>query len=193
MINFSGRHFKKDLIMMAIRWYVAYTLSYRDIEELMAERGIQVDHSTIHHWVIEYAPQLEKQFRKRYKRTPGMSWRMDETYIKIKGKWFYLYRAVDKCGNTIDFFLSELRDEEAAYTFLKKATGSNNVIPNKVVIDKSGANTAGIERYNLILFIMGLWFFMIEIIQVKYLNNIVEQDHRAIKKKMNAALGFNIE
>ncbi|QGP57187.1 hypothetical protein PsalMR5_04649 (plasmid) [Piscirickettsia salmonis] len=76
MINFSGRHFKKDLIMMAIRWYIAYTLSYRDIEELMAERGIPVDHSTIHRWVVEYTPQLEGRFKKRYKRQPGASWRL---------------------------------------------------------------------------------------------------------------------
>ncbi|WP_432652125.1 IS6 family transposase [Piscirickettsia salmonis] len=157
MINFSGRHFKKDLIMMAIRWYIAYTLSYRDIEELMAERGIQVDHSTIHRWVVEYTPQLEGRFKKCYKRQPGASWRLDETYIKIKGQWYYLYRAIDKHGDTIDFSLSERRDEAAAYGFLKKATASSNVIPDKIVIDKSGANTAGITMFNYLLFTLGLW------------------------------------
>ncbi|APS46012.1 transposase (plasmid) [Piscirickettsia salmonis] len=177
MINFSGRHFKKDLIMMAIRWYVAYTLSYRDIEELMAERGIQVDHSTIHRWVVKDTSQLEEHFKKRYKRQPGTSWRLDETYI-------------DKYGDTIDFTLSKYRDEEAVYTFLKKATGSSNVIPDKIVIDQSGANTAGIMMFNYLLFILGLWFLMIEIIQIKHLNNIIEQDHRPVKKKMKAALGF---
>ncbi|QGP56932.1 Transposase IS66 family protein (plasmid) [Piscirickettsia salmonis] len=93
-------HFKKDLIMMVIRWYVAYNLSYRDIEELMAERGIQVDHSTIHRWVVKYAPQLEEHFKKRYKRQPATRWHLDETYIKIKGQWYYLYRAIDKYGDT---------------------------------------------------------------------------------------------
>nr|WP_230389712.1 IS6 family transposase [Piscirickettsia salmonis] len=186
MINFSGRHFKKDLIMMAIRWYIAYTLSYRDIEELMAERGIQVDHSTIHRWLLS----IEGRFKKRYKRQPGASWRLDETYIKIKGQWYYLYRAIDKHGDTIDFSLSERRDEAAAYDFLKKATASSNVIPDKIVIDKSGANTAGITMFNYLLFTLGLWSMMIDIIQIKYLNNIIEQDHRPVKKKMNAALGF---
>ncbi|WP_416430710.1 IS6 family transposase [Piscirickettsia salmonis] len=190
MINFSGRHFKKDLIMMAIRWYVAYTLSYRDIEELMAERGIQVDHSTIHRWVVKYAPQLEEHFNKCYKRQPCTSWRLDETYIKIKGQWYYLYRAIDRHGDTVDFALSEHRDEKTAYTFLKKATGSSNVIPDKIVIDQSGANTAGITMFNYLFFTLGLWFLMIEIIQIKYLNNLIEQDHRSVKKKMKAALGF---
>ncbi|QGP57149.1 Integrase core domain protein (plasmid) [Piscirickettsia salmonis] len=156
--------------MMAIRWYIAYTLSYRDIEELMAERGIQVDHSTIHRWVVEYTPQLEGRFKKRYKRQPGASWRLDETYIKIKGQWYYLYRAIDKHGDTIDFSLSERRDEAAAYDFLKKATASSNVIPDKIVIDKSGANTAGITMFNYLLFTLGLWSMMIDIIQIKYLN-----------------------
>ena len=102
---------------MAIRWYVAYALSYRNIEELMSERGLSVDHSTINRWVVKYAPQLENNFRKKYKRKTGSSMRMDETYIKIKGQWFYLYRAVDKSGDTIDFMLSEKRDEAAARAF----------------------------------------------------------------------------
>ncbi|MGJ3501736.1 hypothetical protein PsalN5692_03610 (plasmid) [Piscirickettsia salmonis] len=119
---------------------------------------------------------------------PGVALQMTEG--EIKGQWYYLYRAIDKHGNTIDFTLSEYRDEEAAYTFLKKATGSSNVIPDKIVIDQSGANTAGIMMFNYLLFTLGLWFMMIEIIQIKYLNNIIEQDHRSVKKKMKAALGF---
>ena len=95
MISFTGRHFPKDLILMAVRWKLAYPLSYRNIEELMDERGANVDHSTVQKWVVHYAPQLDQSFRKR-KKPVGSSWRMDETYIKVNGKWVYLYRAVDK-------------------------------------------------------------------------------------------------
>lgn len=109
MISFASRHFPKDLILMAVRWKLAYPLSYRNIEELMEERGADVDHSTVQKWVVHYAPQLDQSFRKR-KKPVGSSWRMDETYIKVNGKWVYLYRAVDKEGNTIDFMLSETRD-----------------------------------------------------------------------------------
>ena len=135
MISFKWRHFKKDIILMLVRWYLAYSLSYRDVEELALERGLKVDHSTINCWVIEYAPQLEETFRKRYKRPVGISWRMDETYIKVKGQWVYLYRAVDKEGKMVDFLLSEKRDEPAARAFLEKAIGSNG-LPEKVTMDK---------------------------------------------------------
>ncbi|KTD04006.1 transposase [Legionella geestiana] len=121
---------------MLIRWYLAYALSYRDIEELALELGLKVDHSTINRWVIDGAPQLEDEFRKRHKSPVGISWRMDETYINVKGQWVYLYRAVDKEGNTVDFMLSEKRDEPAARAFFEKAIGSNG-IPDKVTMDKS--------------------------------------------------------
>ena len=103
MISFKGKHFDKTIILMAVSWYVAYSLSYRDIEELLRERGVEVDHATINRWVIEYAPLLEKIFRDKHKRKTGMSWRMDETYLKNNGKWGYLYRATDKEGDTVDF------------------------------------------------------------------------------------------
>ena len=102
MISFKGRHFKKIIIMMAVRWYLAYVLSNRNIEERMEDRGVGVDHSTINRWVIKYSPKLEVEFSRKYKRTIGGSWRVDETYIKVKGMWCYLYRAVDKSGATID-------------------------------------------------------------------------------------------
>jgi len=107
MISFKWRHFQKELILLVSRWYLSYSLSYRDIEEMMLERGIHVDHSTIQRWVVYYSPLLENEFRKNHKRKNGSSWRMDETYIKVKGVWHYLYRAVDKEGDTVDFMLSK--------------------------------------------------------------------------------------
>lgn len=192
MISFKWKHFKRDIILMLVRWYLAYSLSYRDIEELALERGLKVDHSTINRWVIEYAPLLEETFRKHHKRTTGISWRVDETYIKVKGQWLYLYRVVDKEGHTVDFFFSEKRDEPAARAFFSKAIGSNG-FPEKVTMDKSGANKAGIDAINLLLallFMMGGLFFQITVRQIKYLNNIVEQDHRFIKKITKPMKGF---
>jgi putative transposase len=110
MVSSKGAHFVRDILLTCVRWYVVYPLSYRHVEELMQERGISVDHATINRWVLKYAPQLEAAFHCR-KRPVWLSWRMDETYIKIKGQWPYLYRAVDKTGQTIDFLLSEHRDE----------------------------------------------------------------------------------
>jgi len=182
----------RDIILIVIRWYLAYALSYRDIEELMLERRIPVDHSTIHRWVIHYAPLLENEFRNKYKKKIGASWRMDETYIKIKGAWQYFYRAVDKEGNTVDFILSENRDESAAKAFFEKAMGSCG-LPKKVTIDKSGANEAALDKMNLlffILFLLGCSYFKIRIRQIKYLNNIIEQDHRGIKRMIKPMMGF---
>ncbi len=192
MISFKWRHFHKELILLAVRWYIAYSLSYRDLEEMMLERNIKVDHSTINRWVIKYAPLLENEFRKNYKRSVGVSWRMDETYIKIKGVWHYLYRAVDKIGNTVDFMLSKKRDETAARNFFEKAIGSSG-LPEKITIDKSGANKAGLEAINLqlaLITLLGCTLMQINIRQIKYLNNIAEQDHRGIKRIVNPMMGF---
>lgn len=145
-ISFKGRHFQHDMILQSMRWYLAYALSYRDIEEMMAERRFSVDHSTINRWVLYYSPQLEAAFRRKKKRTGGR-WRMDESYIKVKGQWKYYYRAVDKQGQTIDFFLTATRDTQAAFRFLKKAIGQNGK-PSLVNIDQSGANQAGLKQYN---------------------------------------------
>jgi len=169
---------------MAVRWYFAYALSYRDIEELLKERGVEIDHATVNRWVIEFGPQLSAVFKKRKAAVNG-SWRMDETYIKIKGKWYYLYRAVDKHGGTIDFLLCKHRDTSAAYRFFKKAIRSSG-LPEKVTIDKSGSNIAALDLINKKLAPEK----KITVRQIKYLNNIVEQDHRFIKKITKPMKGF---
>ena len=190
-IDFRYRHFKSEVIMMAMRWYLSYSLSYREVEELLLERGVKVDHSTVQRWVERYAGQLENIFRKKHKRYGSyVSWRMDETYIKLKGKWGYLYRAVDKDGDTIDFMFSETRAESDAFAFLKKAIGSHG-LPEKVTIDKSGSNEAALILLNAYLMILGLWpHFWVEDRQIKYLNNQIEQDHRFIKKRVKPMMGF---
>src|ERR1700761_6418812 len=149
---------------------------------MMDERGVEVDHSTLNRWVVKYVPLLEKQFRAR-KRPVGSSWRLDETYVKVKGVWKYLYRAVDKGGATVDFLMTAKRDCKAALRFLRKAIGSSGT-PEKITIDKSGANTAAIESHN------AETQAGIEMRQIKYLNNMVEQDHRAIKRQTRPMLGF---
>jgi transposase-like protein len=181
-ISFKGAHFPQDVMLMGVRWYVAYPLSTRHGEELMEERGVEVDHSTINRWVIKYSPLLEAAFHRR-KRPVWVSWRMDETYMKVKGEGRYLYRAVDKQGQTIDFLLTEQRDEQAAKRFLIKAIRRHGV-PEKIPIDGSAANKAAIMHYN------EEHGTAIEIRQIKYLNNIVEQDHRGVKRITCPMLGF---
>jgi putative transposase len=182
MIEFKGSHFERDVILWAVRWYVAYPISYRQLEEMMEEHGVEVDHATLNRWVLKYGPLLDQEFRVR-KRPVGSSWRMDETYVRVKGAWKYLYRAVDKAGTTVDFLLTAKRDRKAALRFLRKAIKWNGT-PEKITIDKSGANTAAIESHNAVT------EAGIEIRQIKYLNNIVEQDHRAIKRLVRPMLGF---
>ncbi len=181
-MDFKGSHFENEIILWGLRWYVAYPLSYRQLEEMMGERGVSVDHSTLNRWVVKYVPEVEKQFRTR-KRPVGTSWRMDETYVRVKGQWKYLYRAVDKEGQTVDFLLTTQRNCAAAKRFLQKAIRSHGM-PEKVTIDKSGANTAAIESYNT------EHETAIELRQCKYLNNIIEQDHRAVKRVLRPMLGF---
>ena len=182
MINFKGTQFEREIILWGVRWYVAYPISYRQLEEMMGERGVAVDHSTLNRWVIKYAPEIEKQFR-RHQRPVGRSWRMDETYVKIKGKAAYLYRAVDKEGQTIDFLLTPNRDRDAAEAFLRKAI-RNQGLPEKITIDQSGSNTAAITHYNQ------THKTAIIMRHSKYLNNLVEQDHRAVKRLTRPMLGF---
>jgi putative transposase len=174
--------FSIDVIMVCIRWYAAYPLSYRHLEGMMEERGVSVDHSSIDRWAIRFLPLIEKMARKS-KRSVGGSWRMDETYIEVKGVWKYLYRAVDKDGKTVDFLLMVKRNTAAAKRFFDKAMGGNGA-SDKVAMDKSGANKAAIDAINAgrdgpIL-----------VRQVAYLDNIVGQDHRAIKRVTRPMLNF---
>lgn len=182
LFDTKGHSFERDIIMLNVRWYLSYKLSFRDLEEMAAERGLQVDHTTIYRWVIKFTPELEKAVR-FVKRPAGKSWRLDETYIKVKGEWKYLYRAVDSNGKTVDYLLTAKRDTKAAKRFLCRAIKSNDE-PIKINIDKSGANVAGIETYN---YDEGR---EVEIRQNKYLNNVIEQDHRPIKQLCRATLGF---
>jgi putative transposase len=182
MLNFKGMRFPIDAILVCIRWYAAYPQSCRHFEEIMEERGVLVDHSSINQWAIRFLSLIQKMARK-HKRPVGGSWRMDETYIQVKDVWKYLYRAVDKHGKTIDFLLTAKRDMAAAKRFFDKSIGANGN-PNKVVMDKSGTNKAAIDAINAGRDVPTL------VHQVKYLNNIVEQDHRAIKRVTRSMLNF---
>lgn len=175
-------HYPLDVMLTCVRWYVAYPLSLRHIEELMHERGVFVDHTTIHRWAMKMLPVLAAVYRRR-KRLVGCSWRMDETYIKVHGQWKCLYRAADKEGHTVNFLLTAKRDLAAARRFMERAIGRHG-LPDKITIDKSGANTAAIHS------IQNDTGAPIKLRRVKYLNNIVEQDHRAIKRIVRPMLRF---
>src|SRR5450631_2356217 len=177
-------HYPIEVMLVCVRWYAAYPLSLRHIEEMMAERGIVVDHTTVHRWAVKMLPILAAVMRRR-RRPVGLSWRMDETYVKVGGQWKYLYRAVDRAGQTVDFLLRAHRDVAAARAFFERAIDETG-IPETVTIDKSGANTAAIEG------IRADSGMNIGLRQSKYLNNIVEQDHRAIKRRVRPMLGFKI-
>jgi putative transposase len=175
-------HYPLEVMLVCVRWYAAYPLSLRNLEEMMAERGVIVDHATVHRWALKMLPVLAAVFRAR-KRSVGSSWRVDETYIKVGGQWKYLYRAVDRLGQTVDFLLTAHRDVAAARRFFARAIDRHDV-PEKITIDKSGANTAAV---NGLVADSGA---AIELRQSKYLNNLIEQDHRAIKRIVRPMLGF---
>ena len=167
-------HFPLEVMLLCVRWYAAYPLSLRNLEEMMAERGVLVDHATVHRWALKLLPVLAAVLRRR-KLPVGKSWRVDETYVLVAGQWKYLYRAVDKLGQTVDFLLTAHRDVAAAQRFFERAIDLHDV-PEKITIDKSGANTAAVRG------LIADGGVDIELRQCKYLNNIVEQDHRAIKR-----------
>ena len=174
-------HYPIEVMLVCVRWYAAYPLSLRNLEEMMAERGVEVDHTTVHRWAIKMLPVLALMLRRR-KRPIGLSWRMDETYVKVGGQWKYLYRAVDRSGQTIDFLLRAHRDYAAARCFFERAIDLHGV-PEKITIDKSGANTAAIEG------IRADSGADIEMRQSKYLNNLIERDRRAVKRIVRPCSG----
>jgi transposase, IS6 family len=184
--TFKGRQFTAEVILWALRWYLMFPVSYRDLELMLADRGVAVDHTTIFRWVQAYAADLEKRIRPHLRPSNG-SWRVDETYIKVKGRWAYLYRAVDSTGQTIDFLLSAERDAEAAKRFFRKALAQPHTVnPRTVTVDKNPAYPAAAAEMKRD---GELWRFT-RLRQVKYLNNIVEQDHRRIKRLVRPGLGF---
>jgi len=183
---FKWKHFEKDIILLCVRWYLKHPLSYRNLKEMMEERGIVVTHTTIMRWVHQYSPIIEERIRKHIRLTND-SWRMDETYITIKGKNAYLYRAVDSHGDTIDFLVSEKRDKRTARLFFNKALNAkHNQRPRVITTDKYKATEIAIieETY------YGDLSCRTKHRMNQYLNNIIEQDHRFIKMKTNSMLGF---
>ena len=184
--SFKGRHFASEVILWALRWYLAFPISYRDLAAMLSDRGVVVDHTTLFRWIQAYAATLEKRIRRHLLPCTG-SWRVDETYIKVKGVWSYLYRAVDSLGQTIDFLLSARRDAVAAKRFFRKALAQPHTVnPRTITIDKNPAYpraAAEMKRSG------DLWRFS-RLRQCKYLNNIVEQDHRRIKRLVRPGLGF---
>jgi len=175
-------HFPLEIMLVCVRWYAAYALSLRNLEEMMAERGVVVDHATVHRWSLKMLPVLAKVFRRR-KHPVGRSWRVDETYVLVGGQWKYLYRAVDRLGQTVDFLLTARRDLTTARRFFVRAIGQHEV-PEKITIDKSGANTAAVRG------LIAESGAPIDLRQSKYLNNLVEQDHRSVKRRIRPMLGF---
>jgi putative transposase len=188
---FKGRHFDRSVILLCVRWYLAYNLSLRNLEEMMAERGISVDHATVHRWTVHYAPLLLEQFNRRKKAVTG-KWHIDETYIKVRGRWMYLYRAIDSNGDTVEFWFSERRNLTAVKRFLDRALKRHGR-PDRIVIDGSQTNREAIlscDTTERLRDRSQRKLKPIRIRQSRYLNNRIEQDHRAIKRRVRPMLGF---
>jgi IS6 family transposase len=183
---FKGRPFTAEVILWAVHLYLQFPISYRDLELMLRDRGVSVDHTTIYRWIQAYAPELEKRLRPHLRPTHG-SWRVDEIYLKVKGRWVYLYRAVDNRGQPIDFRLSAKRDAAAAKRFFRKALAQPNTVnPRTITVDKNTAYPKAVADMKRDKW---LWRFS-KMRQIKYLNNIVEQDHRRIKRLVRPGLGF---
>jgi transposase-like protein len=183
---FKWHHFLPEIILLNVRWYCRYSLSYRDLEEMMAERGVQVDHSTLNRWVLKFAPELDKRIRP-FLNSTNDSWRVDETYIKVKGAWKYLYRAVDSQGKTLDFMLSAKRDGKAAARFFRKVLGAKHTrTPRVITVDKNAAYLVAVDELKQDKTLKA----KTQLRQSKYLNNMIEQDHRNIKRIVKPMMGF---
>ncbi|WP_328702793.1 IS6 family transposase [Belnapia mucosa] len=184
--SFKGRQFTAEVILWAVRWYLMFPVSYRDLELMLADRSVEIAHTTIFRWVQTYAREIEKRIRPHLRSSNG-SWRVDETYVRVKGRWSYLYRAVDSRGQTIDFLLSAERDVEAAKCFFRKALGQPHTVnPRTITVDKNPAYPCAVEQMKE----DGELWRRSRLRQCKYLNNIVEQDHRRVKRLVRPGLGF---
>lgn len=189
MNDFKWRHFRGEIILWGVRWYCKYGISYRSLEEMLEERGVSVDHTTLYRWVQHYAPETEKRLRWYWKRPAlSLSWRVDETYVKVKGKWAYLYRAVDKDGDTIDFYLSATRNMKAAKRFLGKALNGLKEWEKPLKINTDKAPTYGPAIADLKK--DGKLPEETQHRQVKCLNNVVEADHGKLKQLIRPVRGF---
>jgi len=186
---FKGRHFEPSVILLCVRWYLAYGLSLRDLEEMIAERGVAVDHSTIHRWVVRFAPALLEAFNARKRPVVG-KWHVDETYIKVKGQWMYLYRAIDKGGATVDFLFSATRNIKDAKRFFRRAYQRHG-LPEQVTIDGSQTNLEAARQCHAEARLRERADATpLKVRQSQYRNNRIEQDHRRIKRRVRPMLGF---
>ncbi len=183
---FKWRHYQSEIILLCVRWYLSYPLSYRQVVEMVNERGLDIHHTTVFRWVQEYSPEIDKRCRPHLKLTND-SWRVDETYILVKGKQKYLYRAVDSVGNTLDFLLTAKRDALAAKRFFRKTLKALHTSPPRVItVDKNPAYPKAIKELKAAKKLPE----EVKLRQSKYLNNIVEQDHRGIKRLVKPGIGF---
>ena len=182
---FAGRHFDREAIILCVRWYLRFKLSYRDLVEMMAERRLNLAHTTILRWVRRYAPEFIKRWN-RFGESAGRSWRVDETYIKVRGAWTYLYRTVDKAGQTVDYQLSKRRDVVAAKAFFQKAIRHEGRPPQSITLDGYAATHRAVREMKT----DGLLPRRTRLRSSKYLNNLIEQDHRGIKSRTRPMLGF---
>ena len=182
---FNGRHFDREVIILCVRWYLRYKLSFPDLAEMMAERGLSLVHTTIMRWVKCYTPEFVKRWN-RFAVAAGQSWRVDETYVRIRGKWTYLYRAVDRAGKTIDFRLSTRRDVAAAKAFFVKAINTHGRAPATITLDGYAASHRAVREMKTDESLPR----RTKLRSSKYLNNLIEQDHRSIKSRVNVMLGF---
>ena len=185
---FAGRWFDDEIILLCLRWYFRFKLSYRDLVAILAERGLPISHTTILRWVVRYAETCEKRWH-RFERPVGGSWRVDETFIKVRGQWMYLNRAVDGQGNTVEFYLSRTRGIAAAKAFFRKAL-KHHPEPHSITLDGHQPSHSALRRMGM----NGEFNFRgrnpVKIRCCQYLNNVVEQDHRRVKGRLRPMLGF---
>ena len=187
---FKGRHFDKSVILLCVRWYLTYNLSLRNLKEMMAERGIAMDHSTVHRWVLHFSPILLERFNRK-KHPVTRKWNLDETYVKVKGEWLYLYRSIDSNGDTVEFLFSRNRDLRAAKRFLRKALPRHGR-PERITIDGSQTNRTAIMQCDAESRLRQSGKPIV-IRSSKYKNNTIEQDHRRVKRRIRSMLGFKSE